>query len=300
MLGAIYTGIFDTHNTFDLSHVCLTGNCTWTPYPSLGICSKCVDVTSALSKSCSTYEYPASYGANGSVTSYTSMSYCNYTMPDGGPSTSGLGYSGYQALNLSSGGNDPAMNISAGNSFQGMANPISVLNAITGSWASDAQQQDQVSAIRAAQCALFYCVNRYQANVTKGVLHETLLSSWYNKSATFLQADGPTDNVYLEPPSSFLNGSGPDSEFIVAPQNAQALSSQLFNMWVGNISFAENGAGSYTSSNDIANLMYGQDLSSLPTMMGNLAKSMTKNMRNADTSHPALGTVRQDVPFVLV
>ena len=25
MLGAIYTGIFDTHNTFDLSHVFLTG-----------------------------------------------------------------------------------------------------------------------------------------------------------------------------------------------------------------------------------------------------------------------------------
>jgi hypothetical protein len=27
---------------------------------------------------------------------------------------------------------------------------------------------------------------------------------------------------------------------------------------------------------------------------------MTKNIRNADTSHPAVGTVRQGVPFVLV
>lgn len=71
-------------------------------------------------------------------------------------------------------------------------------------------------------------------------------------------------------------------------------------MWVGNISFAENGAGSYAYSNDIVNLMYGQNLSSLPTMMSNLAKSMTKNIRNADTSHPAVGTVRQGVPFVLV
>jgi hypothetical protein len=44
-------------------------------------------------------------------------------------------------------------------------------------------------------------------------------------------------------------------------------------MWVGNISFAENGAGSYTYSNDIVNLMYGQSLSSLPTVMSNLAKA---------------------------
>jgi hypothetical protein len=296
MLGAIYTGIFDTESKFDVNPICPTGNCTWTPYTSVGVCSKCVDTTSTVSKSCSTYDYATSYDDNGSIASNSSIAYCNYTLPDGGPSLSGLGIEGNIALNTSNAIDDPTMNISSSTSFQGMAEPISVLNAIQGNWKPGSNTYE-LSLTGAAQCALFFCVNRYEANVTKGVLYETLLSTWHNDSATIFQAGGSMDNIHLKPPSSIINGSASDSEFIVSSFSAQALSFQLRNMWVGNISSTGSG---YSSSTDIVDMMYLRQISSLPSLMSNLAKSMTKNMRNADTSQPAIGTVRQDVPFVLV
>jgi hypothetical protein len=71
--------------------------------------------------SCSTYDYPASYDANGGITSTTSTPCCNYTMPGNGPSISGLGWSGDKAFDLSSPLGligDPAMNVSSGVSFK--------------------------------------------------------------------------------------------------------------------------------------------------------------------------------------
>ena len=299
MLGAVYTGLFDTNNMFDVNPVCPTGNCTWTPYVSLGVCSKCVDATSTISKSCSTYEQPIQ-NSNGDITSNSSIPYCNYTMPDDGPSISGLGFSGDSALGIFGGDSTPAMNISSGTSFQKMTSPISILNAIAGHWKMGSQDTDLLYKISAAQCALFYCVNRYEGNVTKGILHETVVSSWHDDSASFLQSNSMVD-INLKPPSSFLNGTKADSEFTISSFSAQALSFQLPDMWVGNISLEEGGLStSYTYSNDIVNMMYLQGISSLPSMMGNLAKSMTKNMRNADTTQPAVGTVLQDVPHVLV
>ena len=110
-----------------------------------------------------------------------------------------------------------------------------------------------------------------------------------------------TADVYLKPPSAFLNGSGPDAEFIVASQSAQTLAFQSGNnIWAGNISFEENGVGSYIPSHYIVNMMYGRGISSLQNMMSNLAKSMTKNMHTSPTAHPATGTASQDVPFMLV
>ncbi|GIZ46954.1 hypothetical protein CKM354_001005600 [Cercospora kikuchii] len=52
--GAIYKGIFG--NMYKAPIDCLSGNCTWTPLESLGVCSSCVDVTSMVKKNC-TYEW---------------------------------------------------------------------------------------------------------------------------------------------------------------------------------------------------------------------------------------------------
>ena len=300
MLGAVYTGIFDTANTFDVNPVCPTGNCTWTPYASLGVCSKCVDLTSTISRSCSTYEQPIQ-NSNGDITSNSSIPNCNYTMPDDGPSLSGLGFSGDSALGIFNGISTPPMNISSGTLFRGMKSPISILNAIAGRWKIRGQDIDQPHDTSAAQRALFYCVNRYETTVTKGVLHEMVVSSWHDNSASFLQSDSTMADINLKPPSSFLNGTKADLEFTVSSFSAQALNFQIPSMWVGNISLEEGGLStSYSYSNDIVNMMYLQGISSLPSMTGNLAKSMTKNMRNADATQPAVGTVLQDVPHVLV
>jgi hypothetical protein len=71
-----------------------------------------------------------------------------------------------------------------------MTTPISVLNAIEANWTTGTDDRDEILAMSAAQCALFNCFNRYNANVIKGLLYETIISSWHDNSATYLQADG--------------------------------------------------------------------------------------------------------------
>jgi hypothetical protein len=96
-----------------------------------------------------------------------------------------------------------------------------------------------------------------------------------------------TVDLSLRPPSSFFNASGPDTEFTVASYNARALSSQVRHMWAGNISLQESFSTFYTSTNDLVNMIYGRGISDIPSMISNLAKSMTKNMRNAQHKPPS-------------
>jgi hypothetical protein len=55
MKSSIWEGIFytDIYASFQrASYYCSTGNCEWNDYSSLGVCSKCADVSSKLIKSC--------------------------------------------------------------------------------------------------------------------------------------------------------------------------------------------------------------------------------------------------------
>lgn len=49
MVGAAYTGVYAQNNPFLVTPDCTTGNCTWIEdYTTLGVCSKCYDVTDQI------------------------------------------------------------------------------------------------------------------------------------------------------------------------------------------------------------------------------------------------------------
>lgn len=51
---AVYNGLFaeDGKPLLKLPVNCLTGNCTWEPFETLGVCNKCVDMTEFMDRYC--------------------------------------------------------------------------------------------------------------------------------------------------------------------------------------------------------------------------------------------------------
>lgn len=51
---AVYNGLFaeDSKPLLKLPVNCLTGNCTWDQFETLGVCNKCVDMTEYLTRYC--------------------------------------------------------------------------------------------------------------------------------------------------------------------------------------------------------------------------------------------------------
>ncbi|KAF1952530.1 hypothetical protein CC80DRAFT_479340 [Byssothecium circinans] len=59
---------------------CPTGNCTWAPYKSLGVCSKCVDVSNMLTFQCmdTTVDWIANLTGSGTESTYPNGTVCGY------------------------------------------------------------------------------------------------------------------------------------------------------------------------------------------------------------------------------
>jgi hypothetical protein len=57
---------------------CPTGNCTWPPYESLGICSQCADVANLLSYACLDTRIDWTSNLNATISSYPNATTCGY------------------------------------------------------------------------------------------------------------------------------------------------------------------------------------------------------------------------------
>ncbi|PYI04662.1 hypothetical protein BO78DRAFT_462472 [Aspergillus sclerotiicarbonarius CBS 121057] len=174
--GAIYTGLFQSQgpNSNVVTMACSTGNCTFAPYQSLGFCSRCANITDALTL--------------GNTSSTSTMATYNYNLPNG-------------------------------LSFQTSWNSMYLMNATTGLDLIRLKTDDvplilnftSISAagygvppqISATECALYFCVQTYQAAVQKGRYNETLIST-----ATSSNSSGAdiTEDLTLMPETCYVNG----------------------------------------------------------------------------------------------
>jgi hypothetical protein len=293
MLGDIYTGTYNLNGTFQTAPTCPTGNCTWAePYLSLGVCSQCLDATSAIQESCSKYDGDFDYNPD---TPDSVVSYCNYSLPNGlsiagTPSTSD---SFFPSLNISS-------SITNTTRFQQIGTPISIVSLLRADWimkfvngAIDQPASDgdnayaAVTKARATECALFACVKKYNASVENGVFEENLLSTWRNDS----RLPDLYSNLSLTPPAHFFEGTTYDSKssFTITFSGLQAMTVQLGNYWPGNLTAGvPNSLVTGTNpSSDLASFLYSLNTSELTRMMNNLATSMTNNMRVVSGEHAA-------------
>ena len=76
---------------------CPTGNCTWAPYKTLGVCSKCADVSDLLTFTClnTTVDWIANLTGRGSEPTYPNGTVCGYFLNVKNESTTPIMMSGY-------------------------------------------------------------------------------------------------------------------------------------------------------------------------------------------------------------
>ncbi|KAJ5273232.1 hypothetical protein N7478_008357 [Penicillium angulare] len=175
-LGAIYSGLFETQtaNSRSIMMDCPTGNCTFQTYQSLGFCSSCANITDSLKLSTTSGAMP------------TEMEY-NYTLPNKFVFSTSI--NNMKLMNATA--NIPLVKIDTAGS-----KPIVNFTAISAAGYGVPPQ------ISATECAIFFCVDTYEANVEGGKFSEnrTTFSTSSNASSNVLE------DFSLTPDTCYKNG----------------------------------------------------------------------------------------------
>lgn len=177
-MGAVYSGLFQTQRPNSKSSMmsCPTGNCTFAPYQTLGFCSRCANITDSLHLS-----------TEGSIT----MTNYHYSLQNG--------------LQLNTAYSMPyIMNSTTGLSLLklDMDDAAVILNFTAISSAGSGIPPEP----SATECALFFCVDTYEAFVREGVFTENRISTDISSNTT-LSNMGATQDFSLTPETCYFNGS---------------------------------------------------------------------------------------------
>lgn len=176
IMQSLYNGFFssgrpgDSNPPFD----CPTGNCTFEPYYTVGICSDCNDITSrvVVSKSCDVCRTPDS-GYQGDD--------CTQTLPDVHLTITQCDYAGIlfassTAFPLASSPLPSPLDLSFQNTyFQAMMYSVNQ-KGCPGQLAPYFSESG--SCLRAVECGLYPCVRAYTGEVKGGNFTETLISTY--------------------------------------------------------------------------------------------------------------------------
>lgn len=290
MLGAIYSGMFfgvqDSNAaavSLDMNPSCPTGNCTFPPFQSLAICSTCEDVSQTLIRTC----------PNGNDSSY-----CQFSLPNGLKINKTDLADDLLGLVATSGYLDQLQNSTQyGNTFftftriralhpEDEVNYISTLNNVS-----------------ATQCLLYWCVNTYKAQVTSGQLYEEVKASWYsNATEWWFDRRGAMNDERIDlipPPLANHTNSTANPNFTVGYLPSLGISEFLASKLTLSNSYAPgpdgssfgpdetNNASSFTNSQDLLRIFRDSDMDRL---FESLAKSMTRNIRDANASNQAMSS----------
>lgn len=183
MQGAVFAGAFDS-SPVGAGYVpvaCPTGNCTFDPYWTLGMCSKVVDMTSQIQYKCRPFDW---WNASSASPWSTGAPLCNYSVPvSGAVSTS-------ETLNLfakltSLGWGQLNMTFFAGGTIAPNEPYLVSLQLLT--WtkprsgrafsSSSEQLPDIAQGVGAVNGYIYPCMRRYSGAVSKGVFEERLITT---------------------------------------------------------------------------------------------------------------------------
>lgn len=306
MVAAMFDGMFSgdggpTRLTSGPSLFCPTGNCTFQPFQTLAVCSRCENITDALNHTCS-------FTAAGSVQGPPGVStLCEYTTSNNlkmnrtfGPNTVST------SCSLPSVGPPPY--------------PQSILN-FTGIWSGESPYygadgppydiiemgKAQVAAlstngVTATQCFLYWCVQTMLAKVVNGRIEETVNDTWFNRTTTPPNRDFKTfavsvpsnEVVIMQPPPPEPEDTS--SRFLIARHASEALADWLIAHLT--VTTSRNW-GDFGSSSDVFNVNpeYENERlllsANITKMFENIAASMTNTLRNTriedQSSNPAAG-----------
>ena len=153
----------------------------------MAICSKCLNVTSSVKKTCN------------------NESGCYRFLLPGGPSLSGFG----GQIN---------------SSVSHVSKDLDEIEASVVRFSSlFSRRINSSDTVLAWECVLSYCINTYLASVTNGDLEQRIEETWLNNSASHSQG---SDDLIYNPPQSIANLSANASTFKVGGLAAKAMNSK--------------------------------------------------------------------------
>lgn len=293
MIAAVYTGLYAASISDQDLFRCPGSNCTYPTTPSLAICSKCHDVKSRLTSS----------GSIGQTT---------WTFPKGPRLTTGT------LMNVTS-----TANSSLTASFQEAGPLIVAFSYINGTDEVNAQTQEPIVP-DATECALFLCVQAYNATVSQGRLTQTVVQEWTQiedhpmipitsttpaSSLETLLPDWISFYYDLRIHTPNLTGPSAKSDFNVSIQSFLAFQKVLPPLFSGVVEGGTHGTASGgIFPSDVLERLYNTE--DIPALVARLAESMTGSMRRnparyASILSPTLysapvypGLVLNIVPFI--
>lgn len=278
-MGAIYSGIFQTQrpNTKSSIMSCPTGNCTFAPYQTLGFCSRCANITDALhlsstgSSTMTNYHYQLRNGLQLNTA---------YSMPYIMNSTTGL-----KLLKLD------------------MDDAAIILNFTAISSAGSGIPPEP----SATECALFFCVDTYEASVREGVFSETRIAMNISSNTTISGA-ATTQDFSLAPETCFFNGTRYDQPhehsekctYNVNWLSRLAMANSLSSLLAGKGSLFASYRQSWSS--DTIEALYGVNgnYTDINSVFESLASSLTINARFQICEATVNGTAWTVVSYVHV
>lgn len=275
-IGAIYSGIFQEQSPNSKSSLmeCATGNCTFAPYQSLGICSRCANITDSLTLH--------------KVEGFTAQQVTyNYVLPNNFSFQTST--TGQYVMNSTYLGNLVSLNTT------GQANILN-FTAITSSG------YGVPPAVSATECSLYFCVDTYHAAVNGGAFMERLTSI----EGTSNYSSSSLKDFEIVPDTCYLNGTqqesthSPECAFKVNALSTLALSNSITPLLKGTGSLFMSNRPSWSS--DSIEALYGTygNYTDINLVFQSLASSLTFHARSEVCHASHNGTAWSTVSYIHV
>ena len=254
MTAAVYSGIYGSSTPTQDLFTCSSGNCTYPLTPSLAVCGECKNVQSHLIQTNDELNY--------------------WALPNG-PSIDEL-----ILMNVTSTANashtltfqDAGMIIAAFRYVNGTGEEIGGKNIVP----------------LAGECALWVCVQVYDASVSNGVLEQSVVQS-FNRTASHANTNGTSsDDNGINQSYDFqiitsphlIPGAAAHSSFNITPKALLGLQLKVPPLFEGYMEAGENGldGSGVIPSTDIMQPLFDAAAPGSP-LISKLASSMTSSMR---------------------
>ncbi|KAK7750079.1 hypothetical protein SLS62_007947 [Diatrype stigma] len=188
---AVYNGLFAENGRpgAALAFECQSGNCTWDPYETLGVCHECHSLTSYITQYCGASDADATGGSDGDGDG------CGWQVPGGARLASGLDVFSMTSFIPSARGDAPHARI--------------LKLVFMGTEAQDGRPGETRPWAR--ECLLSACLQTLETRVENGVLRENVTRSVWNDTVVDIRDTEKDNGVY------FTGSSADDNATTAAP-----------------------------------------------------------------------------------
>ncbi|UPL03817.1 hypothetical protein LCI18_014751 [Fusarium solani-melongenae] len=198
---------------------CASGNCSWAPFASLAICSRCIDLSEHAVRTSGNYSSPQSislpggwqrndtltevsnkdFFANWGLFGEEPIPWTRHEIPE-----LGLDLTNYDGKRKCGPGNvecpDTYLSVTFTTnpgrtmSFRNSSNLVLAIQYLQAdkSWREN-ETTWQETHVETQECGLYFCVNEYETSLEQGVLKERVVNSWTNKTANSHNAPVPSN-----------------------------------------------------------------------------------------------------------